>query len=179
MADDDMNNDEAEGEEESVGGKKTPIIIIGVVLLLAAVGAGLFFSGMLGGGEEGDETHAEEGHGDDHAKKGDGHGDEIYTPVYMELPPFLVNINSGTNRTSFLKMKVTLELTSEEALQEANLKQPKILDAFNTYLRELRTSDLSGSAGIFRLRQELLARTNKTLHPLEVKDILFSEIVVQ
>jgi len=60
---------------------------------------------------------------------------------------------------------------------EAN--KPRIVDTFNTYLRELRTSDLSGSAGIYRLREELMARLNKTVEPGIVKDILFSEIIVQ
>lgn len=177
MADEELENAETdtdEDEDETVGGKSKLVIIIAVVLLLVGVGAGLFFSGVLGGG---DAEHVEEEV--EEAAKDASPGDENYTPVYMELAPFLVNINSGTARTSFLKMKITLEFGSEEAMAEATAKQPKLLDTYNTYLRELRTSDLSGSAGIFRLRQELLARSNKALHPLEVKDILFSEIVVQ
>ena len=184
MADKEQQNEnpEAEGEEgegeEQVGGKKKLLIIILAVLILAGGGAGLFLSGVLGGGE--DAEMAEEAADAEEAAKKEGEMAEgEYTPVYMELPPFLVNINSGTKRTSFLKMKVTLEMAGEEALAQATAMQPKLLDAFNTYLRELRTSDLSGSAGIYRLRQELLTRTNKALHPVEVKDILFSEIVVQ
>jgi flagellar FliL protein len=53
------------------------------------------------------------------------------------------------------------------------------MDAVNTYLRELRASDLSGSAGIQRLREELLIRANKSLAPVKINDVLFKEIVVQ
>ncbi len=183
MADDenqDKTNPEAEGEagegDANVGGKKKLLIIIIAAVLLLGGGAGAFLA-MSGGDEEHVEADEIDAHEDNH---GDGHGTSATGTTYYELPAFLVNINSGTQRTSFLKMKVTLELAGgEEEVAKVESYKPKIMDAFNTYLRELRTSDLSGSAGIYRLRQELLTRTNKILHPMEVTDILFSEIVVQ
>ena len=47
------------------------------------------------------------------------------------------------------------------------------------YLRELRAQDLSGSAGLFRLKEELLVRLNTSVAPAEVKDVLFREMLVQ
>ena len=190
MADDgvDVDNDDEDGEGKSVGGKKTLLIIIAVVLLLGGVGAGLFFSGIIGGGGDSAEEEmmeeAADDHGDDH---GGGHaepklgpdGQPLGGPAYFELPEFLVNLNTGGQRTSFLKMKVTLELMGPEALPRVQAHKPRIVDAFNTYLRELRTSDLSGSAGLERLRQELMTRVNKVIAPDEVKYILFDEVIVQ
>ena len=74
---------------------------------------------------------------------------------------------------------VILEVAKESdvALVEANL--PRLVDGINTYLRELRSSDLAGSAGIQRLREEILLRTNKAISPTQVTDVLFKEIVVQ
>ena len=184
MAEDETNENEetenAEGEEgedgEKVGGKKKLLLIVIILLLLVGGGAGAFLAGVFDSDPEAVDADEIEEYNEEDAVSSSAEG-EI---TYYELPPFLVNINSGTQRTSFLKMKVTLELKGgdEEVAAVENAK-PRIMDAFNTYLRELRTSDLSGSAGIYRLRQELLTRVNKTLHPVEVQDILFSEIVVQ
>jgi len=174
-----MSDATEESEESGDGapkkGKKKLLII--VVVLLVAVGAGLFFSGMLGGGDEKPksqdvELEKEEGHGKE-GKKGPA------KTAYYELPEFLVNLSNAQGRTSYLKMSVTLELRDAEAAKLVDENKPKIMDAFNTYLRELRPSDLSGSAGIYRLREELMTRLNNTIEPELVKDILFSEILVQ
>jgi flagellar FliL protein len=50
---------------------------------------------------------------------------------------------------------------------------------FQTYLREMRPEELRGSAGTYRLREELLARANVALAPVRVVDVLFSELLVQ
>lgn len=170
-----------EGEEgaegaEGEGGKKSKkkIIIIGAVaavVVLAGGGAGLYFSGILGGGSHEAGEHGEAMVGPD--------GKPIEKPVFYTLPEFLVNLNTGGKTASFLKSTVILEVAkaSDVTLIEANL--PRLLDSCNTYLRELRASDLAGSAGIQRLREELLLRANKALAPVKINDVLFKEIIVQ
>jgi flagellar FliL protein len=56
---------------------------------------------------------------------------------------------------------------------------PRLLDMFQTYLREMRPEELRGSAGTWRLREELLARANIALAPVRVVDVLFIELLVQ
>ena len=56
---------------------------------------------------------------------------------------------------------------------------PRVLDGFQTYLRQLRPEDLDGSAAMLRLKEELLRRLNLAIQPPVVKDILFKEIIVQ
>ncbi len=46
-------------------------------------------------------------------------------------------------------------------------------------MRELRLEDLGGSAGLFRLKEELLFRVNRAVEPVRVTDILFREMLVQ
>jgi flagellar FliL protein len=53
------------------------------------------------------------------------------------------------------------------------------MDAFQTYLRELRASDLEGSAGLYRLKEELTRRVNAAIAPHRIVAVLFKEIVVQ
>ena len=55
---------------------------------------------------------------------------------------------------------------------------PRVMDAFQTYLRELRPSDLDGSAGLYRLKEELTRRVNASIAP-KINAVLFKEIVVQ
>jgi len=169
---DDTDNDEAEGEGPKKGKSKL-LIIVPVVLVLAIVG-GLFATGVIGGGDkkkEEDVASADGAHGEKSGKPA--------KPVYYELPEFLVNLSGTGTRVSFLKMSVTLELRDQAAVPLVEANKPRIIDTFNTYLREMRPTDLSGSAGIYRLRDELMTRMNKTIEEGLVKDILFSEIIVQ
>jgi flagellar FliL protein len=56
---------------------------------------------------------------------------------------------------------------------------PRVMDAFQTYLREMRPNDLEGSAGLYRLRDELTRRVNLAVAPTKINAVLFKEIVVQ
>lgn len=163
-----------EGEEGEGGGKKKGkkkkllIIIILAVLLLVGAGAGLYFSGIIGGGGEISPEAST-----------DAAMQKATEKHYFALPEFLVNLNTSARQSSFLKMTIILELVNpkDEALIEANM--PRITDSFNTYLRELRPSDLYGSAGLYRLREELLDRVNKIIAPAAVNDILFKQVLIQ
>lgn len=165
---------EGEGKKSKFSKKKLIIIIIITVLLLGGGGAAFFLLGdkmMHSGGEEEKEVILDE----------DGNPIEIdpSKAFYIDLEEFLINLNTGGKQISFLKMTVTLELKSfkDKPAVESNI--PRIRDAFQIYLRELRPSDLQGSAGIHRLREELLLRINKSINPAKVTDILFKEIIVQ
>lgn len=173
MAEAEKEHDGDESEEHSgapVKGKRKLLIIIAALVLLLG-GAGVLFSGVLGGGDKGKKEEEKETKKTTEAA--------VAKPAYYDLPEFLVNLSTGTGKTSFLKMSVTLELKNEDSKQVVDANKPRILDAFNTYLRELRPSDLSGSAGIYRLREELIARINGTIEEGLVTDILFTEIIVQ
>lgn len=155
-------------ESSSRGGKRKLIFIVLGVVLLAGGAGGAYFSGLIGPKKD--------------AQQEEGHEEALPLPAkvtYYDLPDFLVNLSTATNQTSFVKMKITLELASETDAAIAREKLPVLQDHFNTYLRDLRASDLSGSAGMYRLREELLARANKSLAPVKVNNILFREILVQ
>jgi flagellar FliL protein len=54
-----------------------------------------------------------------------------------------------------------------------------VTDEFNGFLRELRTDDLVGSAGAYRLRLELLRRVNLVIAPQQINSVLIEEMLVQ
>ncbi len=167
-----------EGEAAPKKGKKKLIFIVGGVVLLLAIGGGLFAAGIIGGGEKKGPDGKPELTKEESAAA-QAAAIAASKPVYYELPEFLVNLNSTTSHVSFLKMSVTLELRDAAAVATMDANKPRIMDIFNTYLRELHPTDVQGSAGIYRLRTELLSRLNSTIEDGSVKDILFGEIIVQ
>ena len=181
------DDEDGDGEQASSGGgKKKIIIIIGLVLLIIVGGvAGAYFMGLLdpvvemivgpedatGGEGEGDDGDAcEEGEEGEEAK---------CAAVFYDLQELLVNLNSGGRKSSFLKIRVSLELASARDKAKMDTIMPRVIDNFQTYLRELRIADLKGSAGMYRLREELLVRVNAAAAPAKIKDVLFKEMLIQ
>ena len=56
---------------------------------------------------------------------------------------------------------------------------PRVEDSLQVYVRELRASDLDGSVGLYRLREELLRRVNYAVYPAKIDAVLFKDFVVQ
>ena len=172
MSDED-SEEEFEGEVEpskKFAGKKLILFIVLPILLLAGGGAGLMTSGLL---DAKDEKKAEVAETSEEQKPAEPQ------TVFYELPVLLVNLNSKSRRPSFLKLTVSLELDNAIDVPRIESLKPRIIDNFQVYLRELRVDDLRGSAGIYRLREELLARVNASVHPAGVKNVLFKEVLVQ
>jgi flagellar protein FliL len=100
--------------------------------------------------------------------------------VFLDVPEVLVNLSTtGNERTQYLKVKVVLELPDATLTPQIQTTMPRVMDAFQTYLRELRPTDLDGSAGLYRLKEELTRRVNAAIAPSRINAVLFKEIVVQ
>src|SRR5258705_1015030 len=100
--------------------------------------------------------------------------------VFLDVPEVLVNLSTtGGERTQYLKVKVVLELPDATLTPQIQTTMPRVMDAFQTYLRELRPTDLEGSAGLYRLKEELTRRINVAVAPGRINAGLFKEIVVQ
>jgi flagellar FliL protein len=100
--------------------------------------------------------------------------------VFLDMPDILVNLsNAGSDRTQYLKVKITLEVPDQVLAKQITPVMPRVTDAFQTYLRELRPTDLDGSAGLYRMKEELTRRVNVAIAPSRVSAVLFKEIVVQ
>ncbi|HET9715331.1 MAG TPA: flagellar basal body-associated FliL family protein [Pseudolabrys sp.] len=115
--------------------------------------------------------------------KGSSHKEEPVAAkpaTFVDLPDVLVNLSSaGADRTQYLKVKIVLELPDAALVPQIQPLMPRVMDAFQTYLRELRPTDLDGSAGLYRLKEELTRRVNAAVAPNHITAVLFKEIVVQ
>lgn len=174
-ADDDAGDVSTDGlPRKKFSGKKLVLFVILPLVLLIGAGAGVYFSGLLDSllGKK-DEAAAEE-----HAAEQKG-PDPHAAPVFYDLPDMLVNLNTSSKRPAFLKIKISIQLEKAEDIPAVEHVLPRIIDNFQVYLRELRLEDLKGSAGMYRLRQELLLRITAAAQPVKVKDVLFKEMLVQ
>ncbi len=167
----------AEGEEGAEGGHSKPPLSKKKKIIIAAVAALLLIGGGVGGFLVFNKKAAE--HKQENAIELDEHGNPINKTVYYTMPQFLVNLNATGKSQVFLKTTVVLEVAKATDVPYIESNLPRLVDGINTYLRELRSSDLAGSAGIQRLREEILLRVNKAIAPMQVNDVLFKEIIVQ
>ncbi|KZD08129.1 flagellar basal body-associated FliL family protein [Oceanibaculum pacificum] len=154
--------------KKKFSGKKLILFIVLPLLLLIGAGAGVYLSGILGPKQEAAPATDQEAPPPPPAQA-----------VFFDLPEIIVNLNSAGRRSTFLKMNVSLELQNPNDIGRINEVMPRIIDNFQVYLRELRIEDLQGSAGMYRLREELLRRVNLAVRPARVRDVLFREMLVQ
>lgn len=166
--------DEPKFLEGGMNGKMRVVFVVLPILLLFGATLGAYFIGMFDPllGVPSEKPHVEQ-------VVAAPVPDADYTAVFYDLPEMLVNLNVGGRKASYLKISVSLELESEAAMEQVKQVLPRIIDNFQVYLRELRIEDLSGSAGLQRLREELLLRVNAAAQPVVVHDVLFKEMLVQ
>ena len=194
---------EGEGEEAAEGAegegapakKKLPLkmlIIAGAaaVLVLGGGGTAAFMFLM----PKPDAAHAEKGGDHKKEKKGKkdekGHGGKEGAGgagqvregpdgvVFYTMPDVVVNMQTADGRPTFLKLKLTLELPDGHAVEELDPNMPRLQDMFQSFLRELRPEDLSGSQGSYQLRMEILRRVNLVIAPSRANAVLIEEMLI-
>ncbi|MFB9265762.1 flagellar basal body-associated protein FliL [Bradyrhizobium erythrophlei] len=161
---DEEKPDSGEGAEAAPKKGKLKLIIaaVGFLLIVGGGAAGWFFF-MRGHGEE---HHAE--------------APPPKPPSFVDVPDMMVNlVGAPGERVQYLKLKLVLEVKEEKQVEAIKPALPRVTDLFQTYMRELRPSDLNGSAGLFRLKEELTRRVNSALAPNQVSAVLFKEVVIQ
>ena len=105
--------------------------------------------------------------------------DEIMADnVMVPLNPFLVNL-SRTEGKRFLKVTMTLELNSPEVQAEVKNNTQKILDSILVLLSSKTFEDVYSIQGKFKLKDEITTRVNRFLVMGHVKNVYFSEFVIQ
>jgi flagellar protein FliL len=152
-------DDDAPQEQAKGGGRKKLVLAAAGVAILAAGGGGWFaFAGRSAPAVE-----------------------KAKPASFVDLREMMVNLASEPNqeRPRLLKFKVALEVKDAKAASEIQPLLPRVEDSFQIYMRELRASELDGSAGVYRLREELLRRVNVAVHPAKVDAILFKDLIVQ
>ena len=177
------------------------------LLVLGGGGAAAFFLMKPKPAEAHGEEAAAAGHGEEKAEEKGGHGKEEKKAeggghgapaeggeadpalgkisegpdgvTFYTLPDMVINIQSADGRPTFLKLKLTLEMHDAEVATHLQSEMPRLQDMFTGFVRELRPEDLSGSAGTYQLRAEILRRVNLVAAPGKVDAVLIEEMLVQ
>ncbi|MET0437892.1 MAG: flagellar basal body-associated FliL family protein [Devosia sp.] len=159
------------------GINKLFIIIGAAVVVVLLAGAGLFFFMSSGSSAPAEDAHAAPA--GEHGAAAGEHGAVAPDTFIFNLEPMMVNLQSVDGVQNYMKLTVALEVADEHMMTEIQPRLAKVVDAFQVYMRELRKSDLEGSAGVYRLKEELLRRVNLAVYPARIESILFKEILVQ
>ena len=104
---------------------------------------------------------------------------EAFRLIFFPLPDMIVNIQADGGRVAYLKLQLSLQYTNAGMTALITQLTPRIIDDFQAYLRELRISDLGGSAGLIHLKEELLIRVNQLFTGQKIDDVLFEQILVE
>jgi len=157
------------GYKKLFANRRILIIAGGAFVILLAIGVGAYF--LLRGSDAMKMQVAV-----------DEHDAPPLTPpnvAFYDVPDIIVNIQTADSTPAYLKLSVSLELDSPQERLAIAVLQPRIVDQFQGYLRELRVDDLKGSAGMVRLKEELLRRINVAAAPYRVRDVLLKQMIVQ
>lgn len=192
-----VDGDENAVEGEGGAAKKKPplklLIIAGVgaLVVLGGGGAGAFMFLKPKPAAEGAEAEKAEKAKTEKADKGKGKdkdGDAPASPaviragpdgvVFYTMPDIVVNMQTPEGKATFLKLRLTLELPDNAVAAELDPNLPRLQDMFQTFLRELRPEDLSGSQGSYQLRMEILRRVNLVISPAKVNAVLIEEMLI-
>jgi flagellar FliL protein len=174
----------AEGEA-SEGKKKLPLrlVIIGAAAGVLVLGGGGTAAFLLLGHKSPAAAHAPK---KDAKKKGDKKDDKTGAQiaegpdgvVFYTPPDIVVNMQTADGRPTFLKLKLTLELPDQATADTLDENMPRLQDMFQTFLRELRPEDLSGSQGSYQLRMEIQRRVNLVIAPSKINTVLIEEMLI-
>lgn len=195
MADKEHENEETAPE---AGGKKKSnllLIIIIVVLVLILVIGGVVAALMMGNhdaeaeaghgaktevaaeGHDGEAATAD-GHGDEQAAEGSHGGESTEVGLMYPLDVFTVNLLSESGRR-YLKVEMNLEIEGEELSPELDQKKPVFRDIIIRILSSKSLEEISTIKGKEKLKEQIVSDLNTRLKDGKVKNVYFTDFVVQ
>ena len=176
----DKNSEEEVVVEKKSGGNMVLIIII-VLLVLLLVGGGAVAYFLLSGSDETAtaETVSPQTKSMKNTKKRTKRSTDYLTvgPMYP-MNQFIVNLLSE-NGGRFLKTTVNLEMDKPELSAELDKKKPLIRDIIIRTLSSKTFEEVSTIKGKDRLKDEIVSKINDVLTDGQIKDIFFTDFVVQ
>lgn len=97
--------------------------------------------------------------------------------VFYTMPGLMANMQSPDGRPGMIKLTVTFELADDIPVETLESNMPRLQDMFQTFMRELRPEDISGSQGSYTLRMEIQRRVNLLIAPAKVNAVLIESML--
>lgn len=170
----DENEEVVEGKKK--GGSMVLIIIIALlVLLLVGGGAAAFL--LLGSDDE--MAQPAQTQQMKSAPKSSKRSTDLLTigPMYP-MDQFIVNLLSESG-SRYLKVTLDIELSGEELAAEMDAKKSLVRDIIIRSLSAKTFEEVSTMKGKDRLKDEVVSKVNEVLADGQIRNIFFTDFVVQ
>ncbi|NPA16671.1 flagellar basal body-associated FliL family protein [Persephonella sp.] len=159
-------------EQQQGGGKKKLIILLVVLLLLLGGGGGAAYKFLV---LDKQKENQEE-------NKAEKIQEEIRNVenlgIMFEVGTFVVNL-ADKDADRYLKVTIILEVENEQVKQEVEKRLPQIKDSITTLLFTKTSKELKTAEGVEKLKEEILRRVNAILPLGGVKNVYFTDFVIQ
>ena len=99
--------------------------------------------------------------------------------VFYTLPELSVRLRSSAETSSNVKVKISIELSSVDDIKTIEAMLPRINDTLLAHIVELTPDEISGSDGLYNLKEELLYRINLLTAPVKVSNLNFKTFDIQ
>ena len=172
MAEEEDILDEVEGAE---GGKKPIGMIIGIIVGLLVLGGGGYYAYTNFFQEKPAEEKPAEG---EEGKEEAPPEEDLNLGVMFPMDPFVVNL-AGSEGKRFLKVTISLELSTPEVHLEIKENMQKVTDSILILLSSKAFDDVYSVQGKFKLKDEITTRVNRFLVVGHIKDAYFTEFIIQ
>ncbi len=154
--------------EETAGGGKGKLLLALLLLLtlLIAGGGGAYYFLFMKKSEESEEAPKPKV------------SPEAVGVMYKLEPAFIVNL-ADPELTMYARVSLTLEVSSPEVIMEVQKREPIIRDAIIEILSNKTSRELRAPEGREQLKLEVIKRINTILVQGGVRNVYFTEFVVQ
>lgn len=98
-------------------------------------------------------------------------------PIVFTMDPFVVNLSGNPQKT--IQLEISLEMLSEQGYEEVITKSTEARDMIVKILNGKSQTDLETIQGKLFLKDQITVAINKYLSAGVVKDIYFTNIIVQ
>ncbi len=159
-----MEDQKGEVQEEqnqpvkAKGGSKKLLIIIVCAVLVLGGGIGYF---VFSKSKKPDETKEKT---------------EEKKSVLVALDPFILNL---AEQGRFLKISIQLELSEPSIEEQLKNKLPQLRDVIIMLVSNKSVESISSAEGKFQLKDEILLRSNQVMGKDVIRNIYFTEFVMQ
>ena len=155
---------ETESQDKPEKKKKSLLFkIIILVVLLAILGGGGFFGYVKFLKKEPPAQAAEP---------------QIEQSVAVDMGTFLVNLSDPGGKR-YLKITMQFELSGQKLNEEVTKRNVELRDMIIMLLSSKEYSEIGNATGKITLKRELVSRLNKMLREGQVKEVYFTEFLVQ
>lgn len=99
--------------------------------------------------------------------------------ILFTFEPFFIPLKDSSKEKDFLKFKMSAELGSPELKREMNLKLPTLRNSIVETVMRKSKKNIKDQKGRERLKNEIKEQLNFSLKSGEIKEIYFSQFMIQ